>query len=761
MPDPQLLQSDGIEPAGQDTTTEAEGVEQDDFGGDGFPDLPEELQAQLVSLARKFCEEDRYSRRLEVQECRRARFYWRGMQHLYWDYKSEGWQVLGPSGGSVNTSAKLEESSVLYTTNIYQAFGLTIQAVLTQNMPSVRFEPQDPENPADIATAKAGERYKKIVEHNNDPIKLLTELAYFSWTDGRIAAWVRWGENKRTGKNEEMLAMYGSLETKVPITTDCMDDYVYFQYANESHVAMVKADVPKKFRDKIKGGASGNGQDVYERTARISVKQGVSLLTQSGDTLSHLVTRQHTWMRAAAFEMLEEGAEKDQLAELFPEGCHVRVDNGVYTGSWPEKMDDCWSVCHPMPGDGQFRNAVGSSMVSVQERFNDLVNITQDTYEYGLPAAWYDDELYDVDAIKRQRSKPSARYPVTKRVGEALGDSIFFEPAASVSADMLAFMKEMMGDLGQFLTGAFPALFGGNTGSNDTAKGIATQRDQAMGRMGIVWRPIKKFWAKIMEQAIRLGAKKRNEEGAGDLAIAIPDEHGNVETTSVRVEELQGQIFCYPESDENFPESWTAKRANLMQLLNSPLAASPLVQDMAAQPDNLQIIHDAIGIEELQIPGTDARLNALTTINILLEAGPVPTPIPVINPQTGQPAVDETGQPMTEPGPLGPSMKPDPDIDDLPTEAVEYKRWLNSPEGRAAKTQKPDGYANVKMYFLTIKNLLQPPIPQVPVPVAAKAVADAHAHGAAHGAMHGATETAKAIHAQGAQPPAPPQGPAQ
>jgi hypothetical protein len=469
-------------------------------------------------------------------------------------------------------------------------------------------------------------------------------------------------------------------------------------------------------------------------------------------------------MRAAAFEMLEKGNDQDELKEIFPDGVRVRVDNGVYTWSEPAKMDECWAVCHPMPGDGQFRNAVGSSMVSIQERFNDLVNITQDTYEYGIPAAWYDDELIDVDGIKRQRSRPGARYPVTRRPGEAMGENFFFEPAATVSADMLAFMKEMMGDLGQFLTGAFPALFGGNTGGNDTARGIATQRDQAMGRMGIVWRPIKKFWAQIMEQAIRLGAKMRQQEGGGDMSIAIPDEHGNMETTAVRIEELQGQIFCYPESDENFPESYTAKRANLMQLLGSPIAASPLVQAMAAQPDNLQIIHDAIGIEELEIPGTDSRLKALTTINLLLESSPVPTPIPVPGPD-GQPAVNQqTGQPLTQPGPLGPSLQPDPDTDDLMIEGQEYKRWINSPEGQAAKQQNQPGFANVKLYFMAIKNLLQPPVPQVPVPVAAKAVADAHAHGAAHGAVHGALAAHQAHEAAAggppAAPPAPPAAPA-
>jgi hypothetical protein len=54
----------------------------------------------------------------------------------------------------------------------------------------------------------------------------------------------------------------------------------------------------------------------------------------------------------------------------------------------------------------------------------------------------------------------------------------------------------------QFLTGAFPALFGGAMSNNDTASGYAMARDQAMWRIGLVWRRMKCFHAGIMLLAV-------------------------------------------------------------------------------------------------------------------------------------------------------------------------------------------------------------------------------------------------------------------
>jgi len=683
--------------------------------------IAEILKTNLLDLARKFTEEDRYSRRLEIQETRRKHFFWRELQHLTWDYRTEGWQVLGQSSAGLGTTAKQQDSSVLYTTNIYQGFGLSIQAVLTQNIPAVRFEPQNPSDAADIETAKAANRMRKIIEHENDAVKLMTETAFLCWNDGRIGAYTRFQEDKRTKTPRETISVCGVLELKVPITADSVEDYVYLQHSNEYHEAIIKDEVSKMafepgYEKKIKTGSSGAGQDVYERTARISTKQGVSLVTQSVGSWSHLVTRQNTWMRPAAFKLIENEEIRAQLEELFPDGFRVRSDSGTYTGSWNESMDDCWAILHPLPGDGQYRNSIGNSSVSVQERFNDIINITQDVYEKTQPAGWFDDKIVDADGVVRQRSMPGARYPAPRNPQEALSNSFYFEPAAQVSADMLQYAQDLMGPVMQFLTGAFPALFGGEMKGVETASGYGMARDQAMGRIGLIWRAVKRFWARIMEQAVRCAAKNRKD----DVSMGVPDDSGNVETTEVRIEELQGKIYCYPDSDENFPESFSQKRAAYMQIL--PIAdKNPALEQILAEPDNVELARKLIGLEDFVIPAAEARDKQLYEINQMLKSAPTPNPqYAQLQEELGQAtqhvggggmlpdgAVEALTQQLQSTGQMTSSIPIDAEMDDNAAEAEAGKTWVNSSEGQKQKRENPTGFANVRFHILEHLKVVQ------------------------------------------------------
>jgi len=651
--------------------------------------LPQELISALLRISERISEEDRYARRVEVQEAKRQRLYWRGLQHLVWDYKNEGWQILGPNGANIPGSKAEDSEVILYVTNIYQAFGLSIQSVLTQNRPSVRAEPQDPNDPADVSTARAGNRYKKIIEHLNCMEPLQAQNSYYAWTDGRIGAWTRWGKNPRTGQEQELISMVGTLELKVPITVQSISDYPYVQYSDEFHIRTIQSEVaelgfPEGYQKKIKAGAMGGGEAAFERFARVSVRQGTNLVGQAAASIAHLVTRQRTWISPAWFEdeSVEDGISQ-QLKELFPNGCQVRFDNSVYTGAWAESIGDRWSIMHPLPGDGQFRPSMGSCLVSVQDRFNDIANATQDIYERTLPASYWDDKMFDVDGMKEHQSRPGARYGVTRDdKTQPIPAGVFFEPPAAVSPDMLEYGKDLMGPTSQFLTGAFPALFGGNMAGSKTAAEYSMARDQALGRIGIVWRAMKSFYSEIMEQAIKVSAENRKD----DLSIAIPDNSGTIENEQVRLEELKGNVHWYPDTDENFPESWTQKREAFFQLL--PMAAQNLMlAQILDEPNNLELGRRLIGLEDFVIPGADAERKQLAEINELLKSAPVPgTPDQI----TGQMGPDQ------------PSIPIDPIFDDNAAEFETGKRWMNSAEAQKKK-QDPElalGVANVKAHLM-------------------------------------------------------------
>jgi hypothetical protein len=728
-----------------DTTEDAAPPEKEDYGP-WNENIPDELKDCIVKLAAHYCDEFRYPRRLEVMKAWQARSFWREMQHLNWNWEGECWDVLGPTGAKTSSDANKYDSAVMYTTNTYQGFGESFMAIVTQSTPSLRFEPEDPEDAADIETAKAAEPMRRLIQHENDPIKLMTKAAYIAWTDGRIHGWTRWEVDKRTGVPREMQSIEGSMEVKVPVIYEEVCEYPYLQYSTEYHVSTVRDKVKKRaFKDpdyykKIKGGSHGNGQDVYERTARISVKQGISMRSAGGDAYSSLVTTQRTWIRPTVF-LEDEVDEKyrDQLIALFPKGLYVEVDNGTYTGSRDATMDDEWTVENIMEGDGSFRNAKGTCLVSVQERTNDVINITQDVYEKTQPASHWDDKLFDLDGMKRQRSMPGARYGINQGelpAGDQVSGHVFFEPAAQVSPDMLQYLKELMTDIPEFLTGISAILFGSDSSGDKSGKALSIQQAAAMGRIGLPFRVMKRFYAHMMEQAIRCGARNRKE----DYVAGIPDQNGNIETVAVRVGDLNGNMRCFPSKDENYPESWTAKRATYMTLLQEG-NTDPTMKAILANPENQNLAKRLIGLDELTIPDAASWDKQMTEIALMLQVPAKPPSIAQV-PNPLQPQTIET-----IPVPPQSTLPIDKDYDNHMAEFLTVTIWVNSKKGQDAKAQKKPGFDNIRLHGLLHKAEImkamaaqaaaaQPPPPPQP------GGATAPHHGAPAAGAHGSEPSA-------------------
>ena len=729
---------------------------------DLFPwneDMPKELQDCVVKLGRFVCDEFKYPRRLEVMSAWRCRSYWREMQHLSWNWEGDCWDVLGPAGYDHSSASSNRDSAVLYTTNIFQEFGKAFIAVITRAVPGIRFEPEDVNEAADLDTAEAAEDLKKLVQHENDPIQLMTRAAYYGYTDGRVHGWTRWEVDKRTGKPRETQSMYGSMEVKVPVIYECMEEYPYLQFSYEYHLSTVRDKVKKrKFTDpdywkKIKGGSSGNGQDIYERTARISVKQGISMKSAGGDAYSHLVTTQRTWFRPSIF--LEDDVEEkyqQRLQSLFPNGLYLEVDNGTYTGCRDANMDDEWAVENIMEGDGSFRNAEGTCLVSVQERTNDIINMTQDMYEKGQPAGHFNEKIWDIDKMNKQGSMPAAKYGVNMSDAELppgtnLASQAFFEPAATVSADQLEYLKELMTDIPERLTGISAILWGSDTSGDKSGKALSIQQAAAMGLIGQPFKVLRRLYARMMEQAVRCAARNRKD----DFAMGIPDMNGQVETVQVRIEQLSGKVRCYPIADENYPDDFISKRNMYMQLLQEA-AADPVMKAILAAPENQMFAKRVLGLEELTIPDAQSWAKQMVEINFMLQMPPKPAQLqpPQEVPNPAAPEIIETIQPP--PIPPRSSLPIDADYDNHAAELLTLTIWVNSPKGQKAKKSDPVGFQNVRLHGLEHKTeLMKAMAAQAPPP----APATSQPHPPAHHATAPAAPGGAAGKA-GAPPAAPP-----
>ena len=81
--------------------------------------------------------------------------------------------------------------------------------------------------------------------------------------------------------------------------------------------------------------------------------------------------------------------------------------------------------------------------------------------------------MLDFDSLQNQTAEPGAHYPARAKPGQSLAAGFFQPEAAKVPPDLAQHAANLMGPIAQFLTGAFPALFGGAMANNDTAAGYS------------------------------------------------------------------------------------------------------------------------------------------------------------------------------------------------------------------------------------------------------------------------------------------------
>src|SRR6267378_7561563 len=520
-----------------------------------------ELVNALRELVRQYRQEGVVARRHEIRRIRQARLFWQGLQYAWWNPNDMNWHL--PYENRSSDDRALEEMPrYQFVTNFYQGFGLSFVALLSSDVPSVRFYPQSSQSLQDIAAARAASDVAQLVEQNNHVEQLLTSIGYFLWTDGKLGAYVRYvadgqrfgfreenvlealeiplgedvyvcpqcgketgsaaeaqlnGEQSGSGKDQdadssvvaqhaapvqrtcscgaelgdshlrraervtvprvagtrrlpngqEVISIAGGLELNTPVWANEMHEYPYLQWQAEVHRAKLKAAYPC-VANKIESAPSQGSEDVYARVSRLSVEQGLPSI-HPGDALMNLITFDRTWLRPWAFYGIEDEAVRSELLALFPDGCYVGFAGDVYCESRNESMDDHWRVLHALPGDGQNRPSVGDSLVQVQERYNVLSNMQAETYEYGIPPIYADPQVLDFDALANQVAEPAAHFPARARPGQPLAAG-FFQPApAQVPPDMLRHQQDLIGPVAQFLTGLFPAVFGGNMEDVQTA----------------------------------------------------------------------------------------------------------------------------------------------------------------------------------------------------------------------------------------------------------------------------------------------------
>jgi len=608
---------------------QVQGGDEEQFGGDGFPDLPEELQKVLKGLLRKALQREMYARRQEVMEARKQRFYDRGIQYIYWDYGAWGFAPLTTTGadGSPGDNGTYEE---VY--NIYHPFVRALIAAGTANPPGVHIEARSNKT-ADTIGSEAADLYREFVEQANDIKRVQTETWRLFCTDGTVVSEiVKADPDPKYGIDEdgepldaELIELNGVLERKVPITQNEMKDWPYCILSREFEIEKLQADWPnavdKQGNSLIKDSGDAMGESSYERMARIGVLQGTRLITASGETWSNLVTRHRAYFRPSFFR----AAAKeywDELEEIFPKGCLLVVSGDAYCASYNVSMDERISVAHSTPGDGQNRSSLMHDMVGPQDTFNDCWNQQKEIFDYCIPDVYMDSKTIDALAREERKAEPGAEIPVVLEPGESIQEKVLFGANVEVPQTLINALNTLSGQLGQMITGMYSAAQGEGDEHQETAKGLTILKESAQGQLGVAWGAAQQLIASAIEQSIRLASSTRQSE----QKIPVRATGSDVDATKeVEIANIQKGNW-YANVDTSYPDTKGMKRAIFTQLVMMS-DKSPAIGAMLQLPENQELFKEFVGIEGFEVPGAAADLQQRREIEELLKSGPsVPAP---------------------------------------------------------------------------------------------------------------------------------------
>jgi hypothetical protein len=632
--------------------------------------LPKQLKDALHALVMKFSEKrDLYDRRIEVLTDRLNRFYDDGVQHVYPNFGTGVYQV-GVSGGYVDigNGDRMECPEYMGAYNIFRARRRSIHAVLTQNPPGIDFIANQLGNPEGEQSAEIAEGYRHFFDQANDTKGIQEMMSLMMCLSGRTVARTyqtqdrqRWGVNdKGEPRTMETCKVYGTLETRVPVTCRDFDKMVFCFVYEDPDVVLAKSQNPW-IKKQISAGEAALGESDWERFARLGVRQARKGYFLTGQALSYLTTEMHGWFRPAVFDdgvcddvFIDEQPDNYEfdpdtdpetgepgntvtvggaLKQLFPEGVHVKYIGKIYSESWAESMDDAIDVGFPDQRFGMTGGALMEPMKVVQDEYNDLMNAERENYEKGWPAKYFRGSQETFEAIADNRSSP-AQFHLVKEDGSSgpISDSLYQEPHFDIPESFNQAKEALRGEISQDVTGALPAL-AGKSQPDQTASGQAMDRSQAMGMLGPAWANMQRLWAGVYTKAVMLASV--NPDHGGEIAVAKPD-GGKVTIQLKKIK--KGTFKAKPDVDSSFPDSTAAKRANTTQLLVQA-APTPLGAAIFEVPDNWEEIVELNGNPDLTLIPAIAFKKQMRELELLLEQAPVPNLTP-----EGLPAVDAYNQ---------------------------------------------------------------------------------------------------------------------
>lgn len=682
------------------------------------------LLSELFEIAER---EDETFRYRMLQVCKRNNLYFDNIQRIFFDEVARDYRTVD---SALTELEKTYGSEDIKTINIYRAFAESLIAALSVSTPLVEFTPDDAENEFDIQTSEAYSRIVDLVQRHTAAGLMFVKALRIHYNQGALFAYNFYKQDpsygtiskpKEVQKKEVPIAdtfcasCFEPLDRglpvdSIPLSADCLscgyqgapevmqrveyqDEVVQWENTPKGRVGYdifgmthVKAplyarkqedvgylilrleDNVAKFKKLYGEGIESGGGDTYrfERWARIPMEY-------FGTLPKDLTTARYGFFRPWYFYQLSYD-DAQFLEEQFPNGVKVTKIGDDVLEAESENLDDCWTITFNPLSDFIHSEPPGNVSIPIQDAENDLYNLGLLSVGYGIPETFVHPKTVNLQKYKESMASPGMMTPaMPPGPDKSLADGFHTIKAATLSNEYTNFERTTQ-ELGQFVTGAVPSLWGGtNTAGSNTATEYTESRARALQRLQLTWKMTSDFWQKLMFKCARQFANNIKE----DEHFAVK-KNGSYINVWVRKSELLGKIGqIEPEANEQLPQTWMQKRDFIMQLVQ---LQDPNIGAILLHPNNSELLKKITGMPEFYIPGEHDRNKQWAEYYLLSQQAP-----------------------------LGdrPSIEPDLDIDDHYAEMQVLKNILVSPTGIALYQSFPTGYTNCVLHYKAHELALQ------------------------------------------------------
>lgn len=642
-----------------------------------------------------------------------------------------------------------------YVINIFGGHGESIIAALSQSIPYVEAFPDDAENIEDLSIAKAKTKLGLIIQKHNKAKLRLFEILFRFFNQGLCCIYRYKDRDEKYGtvnlpkykkvtnsyqthicntcgtelgntkvgdeppskctnencggqpiglnpeekeemqldgyekfpKSKECWEVYGPINVKVPLYAREQKEFGYLRFSFDKNIAEIKDKYPA-FRDDFTSDAQGS----KERSARAPSSNAQNWWGLTEDTNLTNVVR--IWFRPWQFELIG-GDEKrdiiDWLKKEFPDGLHITIVQKKIVDGSKENMDDCWIVGKSGVSSYIHAKALGQDLVPIQDMKNQLVNLTIDTIEHGVPTLFGSTDYLDFDMFSKQETLPGTITPALAPPGKSLGEGFYEQKLATPSKEIEVFAARLDEDA-QFVSHDYPSIYGGPSEGKSRTLGEYQQSGQrAMQSLSIAYEYLKDLWTRATALSVE---KHIDEMKTYDYSANATLKKGKqFKTLKVNSDDVKTGGASYWECSEGFPISSDQKQQLLIKLLSLQI---PEFMTVVSHPENVEQIAEALAFPELYMPGRDQKFKALVAIRKLLQSEPIEMS-----------ALDPMGNPIPGANPnYIPSVEPEPEIDDENLQITVFKDFMASEEGQDIKENNPAGYMNLKAYLVALQSLV-------------------------------------------------------